>query len=43
MLLEKGGYAFLDVRPMMQLEETGRVRRGVNVPFVQVGLVELGI
>lgn len=37
MLLEKGGYTYLDVRPTMQLEEAGRVRRGVNVPFVQVG------
>lgn len=36
MLLEKGGYTYLDVRPTMQLEEAGRVRRGVNVPFVQI-------
>ena len=36
MLLEKGGYTYLDVRPTMRLEEVGRVRRAVNVPFVQV-------
>lgn len=36
-LIEKGGYTYLDVRPTIQLEEAGRVRRGVNVPYVQVG------
>lgn len=38
MLLEKGGYTYLDVRPTMQLEEVGRVRRAVNVPLVQASL-----
>lgn len=38
-LLEKGGYTFLDVRPPIELEESGRVAGAVNIPLVHVSVL----
>ena len=35
-LLEKGRYTYLDVRPVLELEDVGRVPGAVNIPLVQV-------
>ena len=34
--MEKGGYTFVDVRPPVELEETGRVAGAINIPLVHV-------
>ena len=33
-LYEKGGYAYLDVRPKVEYEDVGRVAGSVNIPVM---------
>ena len=33
-LVERGGYIYLDVRPAMELGDTGRVKGCVNIPIM---------
>lgn len=34
MLFSEAGYTYLDVRPLLEYEEAGRVKGSVNIPIV---------